>query len=255
MKKIALWKITLLLVVTAGLYSVFWFARNRSYLVSNKTESIPKWPWLLAIPVVYGIGCIVGFAHLMSAVFGSVNVDTAIHSYMMAMLFGVLVAGGIYITWLWSFSEAMEKQTQGRISRPIALALAIFTGPFLIVFYQYYINRLSANKHGEYYKVSSGLLVIVGALVAFGILSIASTAASLTASNTVIKDEIINARNGYSKIQKLSEDYTSCNAKLNADFTEINDENKEAYNAAQEKCKAVYDEYQGALDMYIKGNR
>ena len=255
MKKIALWKITLLLVVTAGLYSLFWFARNRNYLVTKKSESIPKWPWLLAIPVVYGLGCIVGFAHLMNAVFGNVDVDSAIHSYMMALFMGVVVAGGIYVSWLWLFSDAMEKRTQGRVSRPIALALGIFTGPFLIVFYQYYINRLGKNKQGEYYKVSSGLLIVAGIIVALGILSTISTVANLTASNAVIKDEITKARDGFSNIQKRSDEYTSCNTKLSADFTEVTDENRESYDAAEAKCKALYDEYQGALDTYIKGNR
>ncbi len=255
MKKTAIWKVIVLTIITGGLYSIFWFARNRKYLVTKKGEKIPTWPWLLAIPVVYGVGCIAGFVHIINAVLSTVDVDTAIHSYMMSIFIGCLFGAGIYLTWLWTFSEAMEKVTQGRLSRPVALVLGLFTGPFLIVFYQYYINRLSDNKKDQQYTVSTKLMVITGIIMALGILSIVSTVANLNETNAVIKNEIVKTREGFSTVQKLNADYLKCDAKLKADYPNgATDDNREAYASARDECMKIYDEYQDTLNKYIKGD-
>lgn len=256
MKKIAIWKIIVLNIFTAGLYSIFWYARNRNYFVSKKNEYIPKWTWLIAIPVVYGAGCIVGFTYLVTAVLNNVDIDSTIHSYNMAIFIGCLVALGIYLSWLWFFAGAFEKESQGRVPRWVSLVLGVFIGVFLTAVYQFYINKRNAEKNSNHGALSSGLLIFTSLFTLFGFFSITSTVASLSNSNESIKRELLKTRESFGKVQQLNVEYTKCTQKLAADFPgELTDENKDAYNVANDTCRKIYDDYQKSLETYLNGER
>ena len=256
MKKIAIWKIILLLIITAGLYSIFWFARNRRYLVKNNSEKIPKWTWLISIPVIYGAGCIIGFTYLVTAIIGGGDVDASVTGYNVAIFVGCLTALAVYLWWLSYFAEGIEKVTQGRIRQWLSVLTGLFIGPFVIAIQQYYINRLSSNEKGEVYPISSTLAIITSIFVVVGVFSFASTAVSFNKSTQAIKSELIKTKESFNHVQDLNDRYAKCTTKLATDFPgDLTDENKDAYNAASDACDKLFNDYEAALNKYLKGDR
>ena len=256
MKKIAIWKVILLLIITAGLYSIFWFARNRKYLLKHNAQKIPNWTWLLSIPIIYGAGCIVGFTYLVTAIIGGGDIASSVTGYNVSIFVGCLIGLAIYLWWLSYFAEGIETATHGRVPQWLSVLIGLFIGPFVIAIHQYYINRLNANKKGETYPVSSTLAIITSIFVVVGVFSFISTVSSFNASTQAIKTELIKTKERFAEVQNLNTSYTKCTAQLATDFPgDLTAENKDAYNAANEKCDKLFADYQAAMSKYLKGDR
>jgi hypothetical protein len=154
------------------------------------------------------------------------------------------------------FAEGIETATHGRVPQWLSVLIGLFIGPFVIAIHQYYINRLNANKKGETYPVSSTLAIITSIFVVVGVFSFISTVSSFNASTQAIKTELIKTKERFAEVQNLNTSYTKCTAQLATDFPgDLTAENKDAYNAANEKCDKLFADYQAAMSKYLKGDR
>lgn len=255
MKKIAVWKVVLLTLVTGGVYAIFWVARIREYLEKNQknAEKVPRWLWLVSIPVFSGIALSVAVTALILGYSGTLSVDASLATFgVSCVLIGVyaLVLG---LWWLWYFAKAMAAITQGRIRRPASLTLYVFVGAFIVAFYQYYINRLDSNKKGEVYTESAGLWVLVAVCACLGMVSITASAISTIAMLGETRTTIEHTQTNYNEMTRLDKEYTTCIDALNQKYPDdyIGPVDEKAYDEAFAHCEAVYSEYEAAYDAYM----
>lgn len=256
MKKISVWLVILLTLVTFGIYAIFWAGRNRDYIVKNDNKAgyIPKWLWLIAIPLGVGVVLITSIMLIVLATIGIMDADVAMISIYVAMVGSLVIPLAIGLWWLWYFGAAIQKITQGRIGRIWTLFLYVLAGPFVVAFHQYYINRLDQNEKGVVYATGPGVIVITAVLALISIpsyaLSFTSFYVSMDQTRTLIQTSQMNAR----EANRLSEIYTACVTQLEIDFPgDLTAENEQQYNAAYETCNEIYKRYEAAFDRYVNG--
>lgn len=266
MKQIAVWKVLLLTLITFGFYAIFWVARNRDYLVNQKGKkyTVPSWVWLLTIPIIFGAFVVAIFIVSIMGAFAALTPEAAGNTILVLGIAAEVVTLVVGLWWLWHFGAVIEKVTQGRISRFITVLLYLFIGPFVILFHQYYINRLGQNKKGVTYKASSGLLMLVVLSVVLGLLGSVGSTYSLNGDIETIKNDIrswqeaVRAENKKAelleqKIDRLNKEYLACVDDLDKTYPneEIQPDQQAAYEKAYDTCDLIYKDYEAAYNESI----
>lgn len=255
MKKIAVWKVIVLSLITCWIYAIFWTARNRDYLekYEKSVGKIPRWLWLVSIVAFSGIAFGVAVVVLMLGYSGVMTAETTLLVFGLACVSVGVYALGVGLWWLWYFAKAMEIVTQGRIRRPASLVLYIFVGPFVIAFYQYYINRLADNKKGATYKESGGLWTLIAVCICLSIGSLALSVVDTTNTLQEMRTSIERGQVNYREMTRLNAEYNTCIDALNEKYPneQIEPADEEVYNAAYDRCEEKYAQYEAAYDRYM----
>lgn len=253
MKKISVWKVVLLTIVTLGLYSIYWAARNRDYIKQHdkKAGYIPAWGWLVVIPAAGFVllGSIITL--MIIATFGALSADsTLLIMNVLASAYTVL-ALAVGIWWVAYFAKPMEKVTHGSITRAWAVALYIFTGPLLVAFYQFYINKSSEEKAASHHEPSSVFMFFAIGAMALSLISTVISTADYIRSIPSLRIELQQAQESTKVLMNAYREYALCDSELLQAYPDgkpTNPEQQAAYTLLVERCEGLNAEYQRALD-------
>lgn len=256
MKKIRVWKVVVLSLITLGVYSAVWYALRRDEMVRNYKVAIPHWRW----PVASLVASLVAFIAFI--MFSLQGYDAASPLFVLTtVLLAVILttSSAVYIWWLWSFCKAAEKITQGRITLGWLVVYFLLLGASAAQYVlQYYFNRLpqtTAIDDKKYhpsrkfvkYSVIVMVTVFIVEVVAGGVLG-ALSATTEQAAPQLTKEQ-------YSKLGRANEllkQYNDCIGKLNNDFPaeDIDTTQEAAYNTAYDHCETIRVKQNAAADAY-----
>ncbi len=249
------WLVALLLIVTFWFYSIYWFAQQRKALKETlkPTPKIPSWLWLL-IPIIAAI--VLSVPIIVTLLLA--GIATGVDTYALAIAFWValfaifLVPFGIAIWWLVYFGKAVDTYTGGRVPRAWTIALYVFIGPFVILFHQYYSNRVTAGAKVKERKGPSGkfialavVLIVISALSDIASFAntpndILQTQAAISEINGEVKTELNNGSEYITDVNRLTREYEACVDKLEKDFPgELTADNEDEYNLAYKLCEGI----------------
>lgn len=253
MKKISVWKVVLLVVVTLGLYAIYWAARNRDYIKKHEKKAgyLPAWGWLVFIPAAgfLLIGSVIVL--MFVSMFGGIDADTTLVA-VNALLIGYVVAVmAVGVWWVWFFGQAMEKVIHGGISRNWAVALFIFTGPLLAAFYQFYINVGADKRAAKQSEPGSVFMFLAIGAMAISLISSVINTADYVRSLPQLKTEIQQAQEQTKGLVDAYSAYAKCDAELFAKYPNGKPEEVDqqaAYASHLERCEDLNREYQRQFD-------
>lgn len=145
MKKIAIWKIILLSIITLGVYTIVWFALRRTELIQRSGQRLPHWLWLI-LPAFAGfilwVGSLILIYSLLSGDPGRQ------YDWMMLSTYSclILLPFGISLWWVDRFGQAVQHITSNRIPVLWTMLVYFFLGPAVIIIHQYYFNRITSKE-------------------------------------------------------------------------------------------------------------
>lgn len=240
MKKIALWKVILLSVVTFGIYAIVWFARRRNELVETYKQHIPHWLWIVLPPIVAVVIMIPTVLAL------SLFIPDKAFAYVVSMICVAILSiipFGISIWWMSRYSAAASRVIEGRVPTVWGVLVYLFWGPCLAYVHQYYFNRYASGKvtPKENWAGPSRKFIIL-AVISF-IVSVGLSTLSLStypAEYEKMQQDIKNTSDTVNEANELRTQYFACANKLEADFPgELTLEDEDAYNAAFDVCEDI----------------
>lgn len=255
-KKIRLWKMVLLLVVTFGVYSLIWLFQRRNEIVTKFKLPLPHWSWL-PLPYLVSLLLILPVAWLTYGMTSSVATTTIV-TYIVCYT-GLLISMGISIWWMFKFSVAVSKITDGKVPTLWGMIWTIFVSPFNVLAFQYYFNRLPKSvtiKTKPKYAASKNFITVTAVAVAIALpvnyFNLAGVPSQL--------QEILNDQKKtqsfdriYKETEKLAEDYNRCIKQLDHDFPgDITEEIEAAYNAAYQNCDNIRAKQHQKADEYTE---
>lgn len=253
MKKIAVWKVVLLILVTLGIYFIYWAARNRDYIKKSdkKSSYIPAWGWLVTIPAAAFL--LVGsiLVLMIVAAFNGISVDSALIAMNSAFIAYTVLVMGVGIWWVSFFAKSMEKETYGGITRGLAVALFVFIGPMLAAFYQFYINRGAPEKGLAKYEQSSVFMFFAIGAMAISLIGAAINTADYVRSQPAFRAELEKTQVETRKLTDAFRAYAQCDAHLMKAYPDgepAGSEQKAAYRAQAERCEVLNKEYLRIVD-------
>jgi len=253
-KKIRIWKVIVLSLVTFGIYPFVWVVRRRNEMVTRGKFSIPHWLWLL-LPWLFLIVTVVPFIFLA---YGT----TKSHEQMLYLGVGYILLASIFcyaitVWWFYKFGKAVERVVDGKITAGWILAYWIMTGPILLIPLQHQFNRVkqkfgakSIPKHKPSRKFIIWSIVV---FVFFGVVSAIATVQSY--NDPEWGQEISEAAKLDTKsemIDELSRQHTTCVDKLDQDYPQeiIPDEEFAQYKSEYDKCEAIRTKLNSTIDSY-----
>lgn len=140
MKKIRIWKIIVLSIITLGIYDIVWYIKRQEEMQNTYGLTMPHWLWMLLPSLVLGPVIVpIVFLVLFS---GFTPLVLALVIFAVLLVIAVIA---ITIWWFLGFSRAAAKVTAERVPVGWAFALTILASPAEIIAYQYYINRYAGD--------------------------------------------------------------------------------------------------------------
>jgi hypothetical protein len=249
MKKINIWKIFGLSIITLGIYTLFWIIRRRKEMVTAYKQSIPHAGWIVTVVILsyIGGGLSIGNEYLQNTIIQAV----------IAVIILILLTAGLIISiwWIWRFSKAAAFVTGGRVPAGWNLALYLLAGPVVMaMFLQHYFNRAQQpgklednppSKASPKFKLLA-LIVIIVPMIGYIWYGVSSTQS--TFKQVIDKQTQINEHGD--KAQRLGKDHQACVDKLNQDYKEVTSETQGAYQKAYDACEKIRKEQNQAVDDY-----
>jgi len=260
MKKLPVWKLTLLVIFTFGIYFIIWAFQTRKYLNETYKQNIRSGLWLV-IPAAVAIALLIPATFIATfAVIGARGSETDL-AYLLTVIFSILllIPFVISVWWMWRFGRAVGVATQQKLPNFWSMTLYILLGQYVSLFQQYYLNRSSPEKKtgkkvigrpsGKFIALAISLIILVGGA---GIASSVSTFATLPAEfDQLLKDEGIDFETLYKQFDtsdELRHNYDTCVEEMNAEYGDtITEEQEVAYNKKYDKCE----ELRHTLNDYI----
>lgn len=141
MKKIRIWKVIVLSIITLSIYNLVWYILRQREMESTYGLKMPHWLWMLIPHVLTIIVAVPAF--LYAAITGFTPLSTTL------IVFALLIAlatFGLFIWWFLGFSRAAAKVIANRVPVGWAFALTILANPADTIAYQYYFNRYAGDK-------------------------------------------------------------------------------------------------------------
>lgn len=244
MKKINLWIVLLLTIVTFGIYGIVWIIKRRAEMIRAYKQVIPHWWWLIAPLVVFAV--VTALTLLSIELEWS---DAAITALSLSFFVILGAAAVISIVWMWKFSKAAAYITGGRVPAGWSLALYLLTGGLLPLFLQYYFNRApeaAALKKAPAAKPSGKFIALA---IAAMILSLGSSAAiAATGEYGDFQDPKLQQYG--EQADRLFAEYNDCIDQLNTEYAEVTLENEAAYNTGYDACEEIRFEQHEAVKKY-----
>ena len=247
MKIISVSKVVFLTIITLGIYAIFWAARNRDYLSKHdkKVGYLPKWGWLVTIPVagILLVGVII--VSLILATLNFISIDASLIALNVSIIAFLVYVTGIGAWWVWHFGTAMEKVTH---------VLYIFIGPLLAAFYQYFINVDAAEKSTAKHVPSTAFMFIAVGFVSLSFFSTYVSVIDHVNSMGELRIELQDARESMRVVNEAMGKYTTCEMELASNFpgTDRPTEQAAAYDLEKAKCDSLQAEYEKTLDSLTR---
>lgn len=164
MKKIPLWKVIALSIITLGVYTIVWFALRRTELMKISGQKLPHWLWLI-LPAFMGV--VLWFASLI-VIYGTIPGDPGRqYDWMVLSTFSflVLIPFGISLWWVDRFGQEVQHVTGNRVPVLWTMLIYFFLGPVVIFVHQYYFNRMPDTETVQSVSGPSQRFVIVMSFV------------------------------------------------------------------------------------------
>jgi len=150
MKKRVIWKMFLLEIVTLGIYKLYYLIKTRREMMNADPAIKIMSPAVLLVPVLL---IIAGFIFLIAlsaagAEHASSNSpNTASTVALLVFYLAFLIAYALFVVWEWSYSQAVEKVTGGKLSFALALVVLVLVPDGIdILIIQDYFNKLPQNS-------------------------------------------------------------------------------------------------------------
>jgi len=252
-KRIKIWKMIALSIVTFGIYNIVWFARRRDEMVENYKVSIPDWRWLIG-PWLLSI------AILLILVFIQANSPSlaGIVIIFIALMISSTAVSGIFLWWIWHFGKAAEKITQGKITLVWVILYVLLLSGCIQYVLQYRFNRLPKSNAITTKKYQPSKRFVQYSITAIVTLNVIAFGAGIvlgmigTYPPAIVQDKP-SAK--YLESNRLLREYYGCMDKLDTDFPgEITEgPQEEAYNKAFDACEAIRIKQNSAADEYNQG--
>jgi hypothetical protein len=248
MKQIRIWKMTVLYVLTLGIYGIVWLARRRNELAQVTKQK------LLPNSMMYG--AIVGMTAIIAGLtVATINVESLgfsglIATYSVAAVLALCVSF-LFLWWLWFFLIASIKVVGPRLNLGWLLAHAVITGFSYMFVLQYYFNRKSTSgqkspsKKFVNWSIALFVVYLAGSGVYGAVLGFTS-APLIEVKETPIMQELSK------KSQLLYKKYEACAQEINKVYEIVTDETEAAYLKAYDDCEAVRVEQNKAAEEYTK---
>jgi len=253
MKKIRLWKLTLLYIVSLGFYEFIWLARRRDELTKKTKIKLPSKRWMIGIFIAWIANVAITFA---LPFFNSDTGSAIFLAYVILFTLIYVATLVIKLWWLWSFFKAASSAINNKVTFGWLIAYILLLGPAYIFVLQFYFNRKNTSQDKPTKKFVT--LSIIG----FVLLQVAMFIIALTSMLSMMKDAgLIQPRvshdtpemvNALKKSSTLDKKYTACINKLNIDFVEVTNETEAAYSTAYDNCETIRLEQNQAADLYNK---
>lgn len=248
MKQIRIWKMTVLYVLTLGIYGIVWLARRRNELAQVIKQK------LLPNSMIYG--AIVGMTAIIAGLtVATINVESLgfsglIAIYSVAAVLALCVSF-LFLWWLWFFLIASIKVVGPRLNLGWLLAHAVITGFSYMFVLQYYFNRKSTagqkspSKKFVNWSIALFVVYLAGSGVYGAVLGFTS-APLIEVKETPIMQELSK------KSQLLYKKYEACAQEINKVYEIVTDETEAAYLKAYDDCEAVRVEQNKAAEEYTE---
>lgn len=236
MKKISVWKMVGLYVITLGIYSIVWMAKRRTELMRHTKVVIPHWLWLV-IPIVLTITGML--ATILVGRFIGLDEVVSLLLSMLVFSVGSLVAFAISLWWMHCFGKAVEVATHGKFPYIWTMLYWIFLGVVTLFAQQYWLNRTKkGEKNAAPTKrfITLSIVVICLSFVVGGVLTMVSVATSISLNGDDI--EMITEKSAES--ERLYKDHEKCMKQLEADFPgDLTEDNEADYGERYDKCEDI----------------
>lgn len=141
-KRIKVWKVAVLSIITLTVYCYIWFALRRNEIVKKTKLNIPDWKWLI-LPMLISLVSFIPLAFLTSDNGGPL--EGPVLFYFVPVVGFAIIASAINIWWVWKFAKAAEKITRGRITASWILAYWYLYAFFAPAILQHYFNEVPKN--------------------------------------------------------------------------------------------------------------
>jgi hypothetical protein len=250
MKKIRIWKLALLILVTLGIYGLYWFGRTRNELNEKYDQNVPHWLWLV-LPLI--LAAMLIFPAMILLIAGAFALDIPASGILVGFyVIPALIVGIPFVIsswWMWRFGKAMNNVLNGRIPAGWTLALYIFNGPWVALFHQYYLNRVKLHAQTNVlHPIKPSKRFLKYTSIAIGV-SLGLTATSFTSWPKDFEDakQSANEIDGYNerveaynkRVNDYTKQYTTCIDDLNVAYPEVTEENESQYLQGYNACEDI----------------
>jgi glucan phosphoethanolaminetransferase (alkaline phosphatase superfamily) len=246
-KKMPVWKLTVLTIVTLGIYQYFWLASRRKELIDKTKLQIPHIAWLI-VPAVVGLLVVMSFfvAAITTSMFTQDSKEfNLLLVTVMAVLLVIIAAFTISCWWFWKFGKAVEQVTKGKVTANWSFAYWVFFGPAMAIMQQYFFNQLpyktKQKPSRRFIAWSVAAMAVSLAISIFPASSFPADFENLQKDSEAMDAEIKEYNDKFKLSQRLYAEHNSCIAKLDADYPveKLTDENIDAYNSAYDACEEI----------------
>jgi hypothetical protein len=248
MKKVPLWRMILLQIVTLGFYEFYWLSFQKKYLEKKTKKKLPSNKWLLAICILVGV------AYAMDVVIYFVPDESwvLILTLFIAVLVLIFAAAIIRFVWVILFLRAASKVLEPRMTFVWLLILHITLGVGHFVA-QHYANKKADPKQKAPTRRFIVLSIVSIVLFYFAIPTTAFIIGAVYIGHIVANSQtMLDNDPRYSEFEKkadlLSKQYDGCVEELDATYRVVTDENVDAYSSAYDACEAIRIEQNKAVD-------
>ncbi len=236
MKKIRVWKVVFLNLITLHIYGIIWLARRRNEMVKHQKMTLPHWLWLVvpfatvAISIV-AVGTIAIFM---------MTEEQVVLILIPAIIVPAVIAFAISIWWILQFGRAANRATKGRVPAMWTVLYWIFLGNIAIFMLQYWINR---TPKGNVRQHPSRRFIVwsVTAFLVVSVISVVDFIYVISIDNWPSAD-IEKAReidNLGKKASELNTRYLECIERLNLKYPELTAMQEADYNKGYAACEQI----------------
>lgn len=141
--------VTVMSLVTLGIYDLYWAFSTRNELV-KKGHKVPS-PMIFLYPIIAALLSVLILVVLYDSPNGQDAMGVLGTVLVILMLVSALAFIPIGIYWLWRYSQAVGKVTKGKLSAEVSMVIALVTGVVGFAFIwpivvQYYYNQLPTKS-------------------------------------------------------------------------------------------------------------
>lgn len=247
MKKIALWKMILLSIVTLGFYELYWVITQRQPLM--KKTKIPihsiKWPiaYFATVFVVTVVSTVISI--LVS------DITTLFITLGIAMLL-LILSTIARIWWMWSFLKAAERIVQPRVTFGWLIVHLILVSVSVIFIVQYYANKKKTPKQTRptrrFVVLSIVSIVVIQVIIPIVIVVLSLVPVLSEIVPPVIDSPELQSLNKATYV--LDKEYKGCVHQLDIDYPYVTADNQEKYLVAYDDCEAARIKQNKAVEDY-----
>lgn len=260
-KKIRVWKVLLLTVVTFTIYNIFWTVQRRNEIVASTKLKIPHWR-LYVLPIL-GMGLLFSIDRAVLPADPAAPLEGFQLTYSIISSIVYLALIVICAWWIWQFAKAYHKLVNGRVAKGWVFVYWLFLDLFFAPVLQYYLNRLpktpdvsSKKKHKTSKKfIAWSITALVASLIAAVVLILTLFPLNYDNNGNYVPDGVdvseMNAKG--EKANNLLVKYNECIEELDAKYPEdqeLTEADLDDYNTLYDKCEDIRLEQNKAADEY-----